>query len=669
MQRILINYADGQFYKAQRVNAYTGLKYAGLSHTINFRRQHLDPEFVQSHQALLNIKRGAGLWLWKPYLIRQALNQANLGDIVVYSDSSAVFLASIEPLISTCRESSSGILACDLGGLIERQYTKRDAFVLMGCDHPSYHNSAQLMTTLLVFVKNPRSELFVEQWLRYAVHPQLLTDNASVCGLPELSGFREHRHDQSIFSLLYKKWQLQSYQTLSGQDIDNIFQTTPKKPLFKSSLSAYIYLPKYWRCKSSQHKYYPPTQTQQDDGKLSHLYDPHLALLQAQKLLSDKQFSHANDVFDQLYKYLETTSLSETGKANDPEFLSRVYEHRAICYFRQQRFVEAERNYLLAAHYLPEKPEYKIKQQLCKTLSKQTQGNSVAQKPILILLYNGFPGEAPSCQGCPVRFEVTSDRRRQEQADIVLYHIPTLSKAITISLHPEQISVAASMESDVLYPLLADTEFMAQFDVTMTYQQSADVWCAYFSKDILAEITQPSRPKTAAVPVACFLSNTSRASYDRQAYLNELMDHIAVDSYGSTLPNQVLAEDNGRATKLDVCANYAFTLAFENSCSQDYVSEKFFDALASGSVPVYLGAPNIDEYAPADKSYINALDFSGPKELAQFLNQLYQDTEAYEQYLAWKHQPLRQAFLDKVKQQRLNGLCRLCIYLHKAKLL
>lgn len=584
---------------------------------------------------------------------------------MVYSDSGAIFLASIEPLISICRDSSAGILACDLGSLIERQWTKRDAFVLMGCDHPSHHNSAQLMATLLVFIKNPLSELFVEQWLQYAIHPQLLVDNTSVCGLPELTGFREHHHDQSIFSLLYKKWQLQSYQTLSGQGIDDIFRSTRTDATFKASLPSYFYLPRYWRCKSHQHKYYSSTQTQQEDDKLSHRYDPHLSLLQAQKLLSDKQFSRANDIFDQLHQHLESTSFSESANTNDPEFLARVYEHRAICYFRQQRFVEAEQSYLLAVHYQPEKPEYRIKQQLCKTLDKQTQTNTADTKPFLILLYNGFPGELPTCQRCPVRFEVTNDRGRQEHADIVLYYIPSLSKAITISSHPGQISVASSMESEVLYPLLADTKFMAQFDVTMTYQQSADIWCAYFSADLLTEITQPPRPKIAAVPVACFISNTSHTSNDRQTYLMELMQYIAVDSYGSTLPNKVLAEDNGRATKLDVCADYAFTLAFENSCCQDYVSEKFFDPLVSGSVPVYIGAPNIDEYAPADNSYINALDFSGPKELAQFLNRLYQDTEAYEQYLAWKQQHLRQAFLDKVKQQRLNGLCRLSLYLDK----
>lgn len=41
------------------------------------------------------------------------------------------------------------------------------------------------------------------------------------------------------------------------------------------------------------------------------------------------------------------------------------------------------------------------------------------------------------------------------------------------------------------------------------------------------------------------------------------------------------------ANKNDVLTNYKFALVIENSC--DYVSEKLFDALRSGVIPLYLG--------------------------------------------------------------------------------
>lgn len=53
-----------------------------------------------------------------------------------------------------------------------------------------------------------------------------------------------------------------------------------------------------------------------------------------------------------------------------------------------------------------------------------------------------------------------------------------------------------------------------------------------------------------------------------------------------------------------------FTMAFENSASKDYVTEKFFQPILDGSVPVTYGAPNIADYAPGPHSIINAFDYT-----------------------------------------------------------
>ncbi|HEY1778563.1 MAG TPA: glycosyltransferase family 10 [Solirubrobacteraceae bacterium] len=54
----------------------------------------------------------------------------------------------------------------------------------------------------------------------------------------------------------------------------------------------------------------------------------------------------------------------------------------------------------------------------------------------------------------------------------------------------------------------------------------------------------------------------------------------------------------------------------------DYVSDKLFDVWVAGSVPVYLGATNVAEFAPARNSYIDASSFDSPAELAAYLNHL-----------------------------------------------
>jgi len=52
-------------------------------------------------------------------------------------------------------------------------------------------------------------------------------------------------------------------------------------------------------------------------------------------------------------------------------------------------------------------------------------------------------------------------------------------------------------------------------------------------------------------------------------------------------------------SKLETMAQYQFAFCIENYCYPHYITEKIFDALFVGSVPVYLGAPNVTDYIPA----------------------------------------------------------------------
>jgi hypothetical protein len=278
-----------------------------------------------------------------------------------------------------------------------------------------------------------------------------------------------------------------------------------------------------------------------------------------------------------------------------------------------------------------------------------------------VLLYNdSFPVAPKTLDGCPGRCQMLFDPALLPEADVVIFHIPSLSLPIRARKRPGQRWVAWSMESDVNYPLLANTAFMRQFDLTMTYRRDSDVWNPYFGPWLLDSLLMPPREKTADAPAVYFASNCHDRS-GRQECVRELMRSLRVDSYGRCLQNRQLVLDEGRKTKLDVIAGYKFTLAFENSISQDYVTEKFFDPLTVGSVPVYLGASNVDDFAPGDRCYINVADFSGPEDLARYLQSLVDDPDRYNTYLAWKTRGLRPQFLAMVEDLRQHPFCRLCL--------
>jgi hypothetical protein len=165
-----------------------------------------------------------------------------------------------------------------------------------------------------------------------------------------------------------------------------------------------------------------------------------------------------------------------------------------------------------------------------------------------------------------------------------------------------------------------------------------------------------------------YLQSSALNGSGRIQYVAELMRHLPVDSYGAMLRNRRLeGADTGRASKLDLIGRYKFTLAFENSIARDYVTEKFYDPLIAGSVPVYLGAPNVADFAPAEHCFIDVADFGGPAELAAHLRALDQDDRAYARHLAWKRRGPSPRFRALAKGLRQSAFCRLCALLRTGR--
>ncbi len=68
-----------------------------------------------------------------------------------------------------------------------------------------------------------------------------------------------------------------------------------------------------------------------------------------------------------------------------------------------------------------------------------------------------------------------------------------------------------------------------------------------------------------------------------------------------------------------VLSRYKYALCFENELdSPGYITEKIFDCLFCGTVPVYLGANNIGQYIPVD-CFIDMRKFTGFSDLYAYL--------------------------------------------------
>jgi len=290
---------------------------------------------------------------------------------------------------------------------------------------------------------------------------------------------------------------------------------------------------------------------------------------------------------------------------------------------------------------------------------------------LLILVYNLMwdqplnldPAEVPP----GVTF--TLDRRRFAEADAIVFHLPGLPPGALRHLPkaPGQLWAAWSFECARNYPCLNDERFMRRFDLRLTYRRDSEIfmpYLCYYGPGVLDHLRLPPRPKPAGAgpdsPLCLFLASGYNETSGRTLYARELMRYLSVHSYGRCLNNRRFEGDDGTLrAKHDLQAGYKFTLAFENTCSEDYVSEKFFSALIMGSVPVYLGAPNVDDFAPGEHCYIDAREFKTPRQLAEYLRYLDAHEDEYQAYLAWKTRPFRPGFVKMAEAARVPSLVRL----------
>jgi hypothetical protein len=77
--------------------------------------------------------------------------------------------------------------------------------------------------------------------------------------------------------------------------------------------------------------------------------------------------------------------------------------------------------------------------------------------------------------------------------------------------------------------------------------------------------------------------------------------------------------------KAEVLGSYNFALCFENMVLKGWITEKIFECFATGTVPIYWGAPDVTNYIPKD-CFIDMRDFGGYEELRLHLKTMSLET-------------------------------------------
>lgn len=207
----VLNYADGEPYESYRkTNTKTAYRYGKADKVIEFTSKDIPQSYKEEHKDIFAYKRGAGLWLWKPYIIYKALTNINDGEWLFYSDAGVTFINDINHLVRCATVHSLDIFTFEQP-LLCRQFTKKECYIEMGLED---HGENQALG-LLLLRKSDKSIKFVKEWLHLCETEKMLSPNHFNKEIEEWPDYYAHREDQSLLSLLRDKWGLPAFRDCS----------------------------------------------------------------------------------------------------------------------------------------------------------------------------------------------------------------------------------------------------------------------------------------------------------------------------------------------------------------------------------------------------------------------------------------------------------------------
>ena len=214
----LVSYATPRF-RLRQVLLGVSARSSGVADTVSHWTPNLlaAAGFAERMPEISLKERGAGFWAWKPFVIAQKLAEVPYDDTVIYCDVGRMYPwklidRDLKPIISWMGEHRQDVfpgVEIPWHGPLG-QWTKRDAFVVTGTDREEFHHATTVQASFSVWKKSDFTVSLVEEWLDLCSRRQLVSDDPSTCGQEELNGFVEHRHDQSLWSILCKKHNLKA---------------------------------------------------------------------------------------------------------------------------------------------------------------------------------------------------------------------------------------------------------------------------------------------------------------------------------------------------------------------------------------------------------------------------------------------------------------------------
>jgi len=163
--------------------------------------------FYDKNKEILDCEIGDGLWLWKPKIILDVLNELEDGDVLIYTDAGDLVDVDYNTLENYVKDKDYYFTNWSGNRWPQRICTKRDCFILMNCDEEKYHETPQMEAGFIIIKKTNQMMDFVQDYLHYCSIKQIVDNEPNKLG-ENFPNWQFHRNDQSVLTNLVVKHNL-----------------------------------------------------------------------------------------------------------------------------------------------------------------------------------------------------------------------------------------------------------------------------------------------------------------------------------------------------------------------------------------------------------------------------------------------------------------------------
>lgn len=232
IERIVhVNFADGCCEREQNQSSRTALQF-GADESRPLRGDFLDADFREKNHVLLTFNRTpeltqhktpsgkVGYYVWKPYVVLNTVLDPSLpwdSTVIAWTDAGIYFVGDMGPLIQKYMRFTD--VAATRTPMMEGDFSKRDAFVLLEADYQTIMETNQVATGVILVRKTRLAVNFLQRWLKACEERRIMTEESSVLGFPEYPTYKNNNDDQTGFSLLFKRFGFIPFSVLERDEV------------------------------------------------------------------------------------------------------------------------------------------------------------------------------------------------------------------------------------------------------------------------------------------------------------------------------------------------------------------------------------------------------------------------------------------------------------------